>query len=108
LFFLYILAGKLIAKSTIEGIPAQTISAPYMLKHILQIPLGLKDVEPVLDPILLLYSILENSSNNLGIFFEVNYDYYERIQTDQFKTRGSDIEVANDNKFEYVELTVKH
>jgi hypothetical protein len=61
-----------------------------------------------LHPILPLYSILESSSNNLGIFFEVNNDYYERIQTDQFKTRGSDNEVADNNKFEYVELTVKH
>jgi hypothetical protein len=45
---------KLIAKTTIEGIPAQAISATFMLKHILHIPLVLKDVEPVSHPISLL------------------------------------------------------
>lgn len=102
-------AGKLIARSIIEGIPVQAHLAPYMLKHILQIPLVLNDVEPVSNRLFTsLSSILGNPSNDLGIYFEVNYDYYGRIQTDQLKTGGSDIEVTDENKAEYVELSVNH
>jgi E3 ubiquitin-protein ligase HUWE1 len=101
--------GKLISISIIEGTHVQAHLVPYLLNHVLQIPLVLTDVEPVCNRLYLsLSSILENTVDDLDIFFEVTYNYYEKFQTDQLKQGILDIVVTDENKAEHVDLNVNN
>ena len=103
-------AGRIIARALVEGVNLDAHLTTAFCKHILQLPLSLRDLETVDESLhQSLKWILDNEFDpeDLDMHFTVDNEYMGRHETIDLKPNGSNILVTNQNKEEYVALIVE-
>lgn len=102
-------AGKIIARALIDQINIDAHLTTSFCKHILQIPVSLRDLEDVDEE---LYNslkwMLDNDVSDIDLMFTADYDDVGLHKTVPLKHDGYNIPVTNENKEEYVALMVEH
>ena len=103
-------AGRIMARALVEGVNLDAHLTTAFCKHILQLPLTLRDLETVDESLhQSLKWILENEFDpeDLDMHFTADNEYMGRHETIDLKPNGSNILVTNQNKEEYVALIVE-
>jgi len=103
-------AGRLLGKALFDGQLVEAHLVRPMYKHIIGAPIDLEDMQFVdRDTYQSLKWILENDdADEVGVTFSVSRTMFGEIITTELKPGGKDIEVDDDNKYEYVDLMIKH
>ena len=103
-------AGKVIARALVEGVNLDAHLTAAFCKHILKLPLSLRDLETVDESLhRSLKWMLDNEFDpeELDMRFVVDSDYMGRHETRELKENGQNILVTNQNKEEYVSLILE-
>jgi E3 ubiquitin-protein ligase HUWE1 len=106
---LFAFAGRVIARALVEGVCLDCHMTRALLKHILGVPMSLRDLEDVDERChASLAWILANDVSGAGLTFAADYDDLGCHKTMALKEGGVAIDVTNENKEEYVRLMVEH
>jgi E3 ubiquitin ligase SMURF1/2/E3 ubiquitin-protein ligase NEDD4 len=103
--------GRILAKAIMEQIVVPAMLSLPLRKQILSIPITFSDLEFVdVDLFRNLCWLRDMSSGveNLGLVFAVDYQFAGNKSTFELIEGGSDIPVTDDNKHEYLELSLRH
>uniref|UniRef100_K3WCL7 HECT-type E3 ubiquitin transferase n=1 Tax=Globisporangium ultimum (strain ATCC 200006 / CBS 805.95 / DAOM BR144) TaxID=431595 RepID=K3WCL7_GLOUD len=107
----YEFVGRLLAKALIEGYNMKMSLALPLIKHILSVPISFSDLE-FLDEDLYKNAMWMKKNDHaelLNIDFTVQVITSEgKSTTEELKPGGSNIDVTDANKKEYLELLLKH
>jgi E3 ubiquitin-protein ligase HUWE1 len=98
-------AGQVIARALVENCLVDAHLTPAILKHLLNVPTGKKDVQDfnpeiyqsflfILDP--------ENDPEELGIYFVFEYDEFGKTISVELTPNGRNVPLTRANKEEYV------
>lgn len=102
-FFRFI--GRIIGKALFDGHLLELQFSKPMYKMMVGDPLEFKDLRDLDNEFYRSCSwVLENDPENQGLSFSVNQEYFGKCSNIDLKEKGSDLDVTNQNKHEYLEL----
>ncbi|KAJ3207945.1 Ubiquitin-protein ligase E3B [Dinochytrium kinnereticum] len=105
--YLFDFIGKMLGKALLEGIVIDIPFATFIYAKMLGKMTFLEDL-PSLDAQLyknmLFLKHYNGDAEDLGLSFTVDSDVFGEIQSKEIKPGGRNIEVTNDNKYEYIHL----
>lgn len=103
------MAGRVIARSIMEGIPVPAHFTHGFLKHILgNYQCSMTDLEDADQELYHSFVwMLKNDVEPLALTFSCDFDNMGNHQTIDLVENGSNIDVTNDNKKEYISLMIK-
>jgi len=103
--------GRIVGKAICDGHVIDVHFSRAVYKHMLGLPLGLRDLEAA-DPEFYrsIKFLLDSEIDDmyLGITFSVDEDHFGKKETTELVPGGEDIDVSDANKAVYVDLVVKH
>jgi hypothetical protein len=101
-------AGRIVARAIIEGVCIDAHMTRSVLKHLLAMPMSLKDLEDVgQQQYESLTFLLPNDAVECGLTFAIDYDEYGEHRIRNLIPNGARIDVTNENKEDYVQRMVE-
>lgn len=103
-------AGKIFACALIQEQNVEPHLARSFLRQILGQKIELSDLKDINEQMYeSLKFIEENDIDGIGVNFEINYkNEFGILQTYELKENGRNIELGNENKFEYIKLMLEY